>query len=182
MAQVRIAQLDEYVGVSPIDRRSLMRWLREGLLEPAQIASNHVYGFDALATDLALAAEEMERAMIALGRIDLAVLGLGPNGHVGFNEPGSAFDSLCRVVDLTPESIVSNARYWGGPDLVPRQAFTLGLGTLSKAHETLLLVSGQGKAKVLEATLYGPISPAAPATYLRSLSNVTVIADKNACP
>ena len=101
--------------------------------------------------------------------IDLAILGLGPNGHLGFNEPGSAFDSAARVVTLTPESITSNAVYWGSEADVPRRAYTLGLGTLAMAKSSILLVSGAHKAGILRRTLLDPPSPAVPATALRGL-------------
>jgi glucosamine-6-phosphate deaminase len=107
--------------------------------------------------------------------IDVCVLGLGPNGHLGFNEPGSEFKSRTRVVELSEESIKSNAAYWGEPGLVPRRAFTLGLGTLAISSHTLLLVSGVHKARILATTLTGPQSPLVPATCLKNFRDVTVL-------
>ena len=101
-------------------------------------------------------------------------------GHLGFNEPGSPFDSGTRLVTLTPESIESNTRYWGKPELVPRQAFTLGLRTLRSARKTILLVSSRKKANILSQVLEGPITPEVPASMLRKIKNVTVIADRDA--
>lgn len=118
----------------------------------------------------------MEEIVEAIG-IDVAILGLGPNGHIGFNEPGSIFNSPTRLIELTPKSIRSNAAYWG-EGRVPPFAFSLGLGTLARARRTLLLVSGERKADILAETLNGPISPTVPATYLRALSGAVVIADQ----
>ena len=123
----------------------------------------------------------MEKTLVDWGGIGLQVLGLGPNGHLGFNEPGTAFDAPTRMIQLTPASIQSNARYWGGDlDAVPKQGFTLGLATLRNAENTLLLVNGPAKAHILRAALYGPVTPQVPATCLRDLPNVHVIADQEA--
>jgi glucosamine-6-phosphate deaminase len=176
--QARLVELDEYLGIGLDDPRSLYRWLDEVFITPAGFSPDRVLRFDSTAADPAREAARVEAALEAEGGIGLLVLGLGPNGHLGFNEPGSPFDSRTRAIDLTPESIESNARYWGSADLVPCcRALTLGLGTLSAARQTLLLVSGAAKADILAETLHGPIEVGVPATLLRTLDNVTVIAD-----
>jgi glucosamine-6-phosphate deaminase len=121
-------------------------------------------------------------AAVTQAGIDVCVLGLGPNGHLGFNEPGSDFKSRTRVVELSEESIKTNAAYWGDKGQVPRRTFTLGLGTLASWKHTLLLVSGAHKAGILAATLEGPQSPQVPATCLKSFRDVTVIAGRSALP
>lgn len=120
----------------------------------------------------------MERAISKLGGLDMVVLGLGPNGHLAFNEPGSAFDSRSRRISLTPESIRSNAAYWGSEELVPRHGFTLGLGTLASARSLILMVSGEAKKQILADTLHGPVSTNNPATMIRNLTHARVFADK----
>ena len=120
------------------------------------------------------------RPIAAWGGIDLAVVGLGPNGHLAFNEPGSAFDSRARRITLTPESIRSNAAYWGSEADVPRAGFTLGLGTLRDARQLVLIASGARKRDILARTLHGPIGEDVPATLLRVHPHATVIADRAA--
>ena len=175
----RFAILDEYAGIAPGDRRSLEGWLRRELLDALGIEAGRIIAFDH-AADPAAAAARVEAAITAAGGIDLAILGLGPNGHLGFNEPGSAFDSRTRLDALTPESIRSNAAYWGSEDAVPRMGLTLGLGTLDDARRLALLVAGARKRDILAATLDGPVGPAVPATLLRRHGDATVIADRAA--
>jgi glucosamine-6-phosphate deaminase len=179
--QAYLVELDEYLGIELDDPRNLYRWLDEVFITPAGFSPDRVFRFDSTTVDPTQEVARAEAALEAKGGIGLLVLGLGPNGHLGFNEPGSPFDSRTRAVDLTAESIESNARYWGGADLVPCcQALTLGLGTLSGARQTVLLVSGTAKADILAETLYGPIGVDVPATLLRQIDNVTVIADVEA--
>lgn len=179
LARASFIQLDEYLGIGANDRRSLAGWCDKVLLGPLGIPRDRLLAFDPATADPDAEAARIERAVARIG-IDLAILGLGPNGHLGFNEPESAFDSPTRAVDLTPESIASNAVYWGSEADVPRRAFTLGLGTLARARSTILLVSGAHKAAILARTLLDPPSPSVPATALRLLGNVTVIADRAA--
>ncbi len=180
LSRLRLFQLDEYAGIARDDWRSFDGWLRRAFLDRAGVAPGAVTRFDPEAPDPVAEASRMERAIAAAGGIDLLVVGLGLNGHVGFNEPGSPPDSPTRLVDLAPESLRSNAAYWGDEGLVPRRAYTLGLGTLSKARQSLLLVSGGAKAEILAATLDGPVTPEVPATFLRDRPGVTVIADRAA--
>lgn len=171
-------QLDEYVGIDGDDWRSLAGWLRRAFLDGANISTSAVTNFRSSAPDGAMEARRMEKAICAAGGIDVSVLGIGLNGHVGFNEPGSAADSPTRIVQLTPQSVRSNAAYWGGEAAVPRQAYTLGLGTLSRARQTVLLVSGAAKGRILHAAMEGSVTPEVPATFLHQLQDVTVIADR----
>lgn len=175
----RFAILDEYAGIAPGDRRSLEGWLRRELLDAIGIDDAQVIAFD-LSADPPIAAARVEAALAAAGGIDLAILGLGPNGHLGFNEPGSPFDSRARLIALTPESIRSNAAYWGSESDVPREGLTLGLGTLQSARRLVLIVSGARKRDILAATLEGPVGPHLPATLLRRHPDATVIADRAA--
>jgi glucosamine-6-phosphate deaminase len=175
----RFAILDEYAGIAPNDRRSLVGWLRRELLEAIGVDDRRIIAFD-LSADPARAATRVEAAIAAAGGVDLAILGLGPNGHLGFNEPGSPFDSATRLIALTPESITSNAAYWGAEADVPREGLTLGLGTLNAARRLVLIVSGARKREILAATLEGPVGPQLPATLLRRHPDATVIADRAA--
>ena len=165
--------LDEYAGLTANDPRSLTGWLKRELLQPVNIPSSHIHGFDN-------GPDALERTIITLGGLDLVILGLGPNGHLAFNEPGSAFDSRARRTDLTPESITSNATYWGSEDRVPLQGLTLGLGTLSEARSLILMVSGEAKRRILSRILNDKVSPTHPATLLRQLDQSPVFTDESA--
>jgi glucosamine-6-phosphate deaminase len=176
--------LDDYAGIAPGDRRSLTGWLRRELLDPLGVPPSRVISFDPLGDGPAECAR-VEAAIAARGGIDLAILGLGPNGHLGFNEPGTPFDARCGLVPLSPASITSNSAYWGSEAEVPRMGFTLGLGTLCEAEQFVLIVSGAHKAGILAQTLLGDIDVDTPATLARRHPRATVIADRaalEACP
>jgi glucosamine-6-phosphate deaminase len=177
---LRVFQLDAYLGLPPDDNRALFGWTRRSFIEPLGIAEANVVRLAGDAPDPWEACRRYEAAVCEVGGFDISILGLGPNGHLGFNEPPSPPDAPTRVVDLTPESIVSNARYWGGEEQVPRQALTCGMDLLLAARQTLLLVSGTHKHQILRRTIEGPQTPDVPASYLQWASNVTVLADKAA--
>jgi len=179
LANARFIQLDEYQGIPREDFRTLAGWFWRILLNPLSIPKTALISFDSSARDPDREAVRME-AVATKTDIDACVLGLGLNGHLGFNEPGSDFASQTRVVDLSADSIKSNAAYWGDEALVPRRAFTLGLGTLATSRHTLLLVSGPHKASILATALIGPQTPEVPATCLASFRDATVIADRSA--
>lgn len=179
-SRVRVFQLDAYVGLAPDDRRSLFGWMRRSFLDPLGIPATNVVRLSGDAPDPWLACREYEEAVGKVGGFDVSILGLGPNGHLGFNEPPSPPDAPTRVVDLTPESLLSNSRYWGSQDLVPRQALTCGMNLLLSARSTLLVVSGKHKRNILSRAVEGPQTPEVPASYLQSGSQVTVLADRSA--
>jgi glucosamine-6-phosphate deaminase len=172
--------LDEYAGLAPEDSRLFANWIRRELLTPLGTPRENHIAFNSSAANKDQECARMEMWLAENGPIDIALLGLGMNGHIGFNEPGSMFDSRSRLVTLTDTSIEANAEYWGGRDQVPPTAFTLGIGTLAQAKRTILLVNGAKKADILKRVLTGPITPEVPATYLRLIPNVTIIADKAA--
>lgn len=170
--RAHVVVLDEYAGLPPDDPRSLADWLKRELLSPVGLPATHIHGFEN-------GTEALEGRIKSLGGLDLVILGLGRNGHLGFNEPGSAFDSRARKVSLAPESIASNAAYWGSEDRVPRHGYTLGIGTLIEARTSILLVSGSAKRAILAASLEGEVTPAVPASVLRTLSHAHLFADAN---
>src|SRR5215207_5280450 len=120
-SQLRAFQLDAYLGLTPDDRRSLFSWMLRSFIEPLGIAQANVVRLAGDAPDPWESCRAYDDAAREVGGFDISLLGLGPNGHLGFNEPPSPPDAPTRLVDLTPESIVSNARYWGGEHEVPRQ-------------------------------------------------------------
>ena len=179
-SRLRVFQLDAYLGLAPDDRRSLFGWTRRSFIEPLGIAEANVVRLAGDARDPWEACRAYDAAARQVGGFDLSILGLGPNGHLGFNEPPSPPDAPTRVVDLTPESILSNARYWGGEEQVPRLALTCGMDLLLAARRTLLLVSGAHKHQFLHRAIEGTQTPEVPASYLQCASNVTVLADRAA--
>lgn len=179
-SRLRIFQLDEYLGLEPGDRRSLFGWMERAALNPWRIPLQQVTRLPSLSDDYRAACVAYEAALDAAGGLDLCILGIGPNGHLGFNEPPVAPDAPTRVVDLTPESIASNAAYWGGADQVPRRAITAGMRVILSARQTILLASGEHKRAILHHALTGPITPDVPASYLQTIDGVSVYADRAA--
>ncbi len=178
----RFLTLDEYVGLPPGDEKLFYSWLCRAFMDRVGIPQSHRVFFHSDAPDPKAEADAMEAWVRDNGPIDIAVLGLGGNGHIGMNEPGpdSAFDSVTRLVRLTPETVRANGAYWGGEDKVQPTALTLGLGTLAKARESVLLVNGAHKAAILRDMLNKPVATDIPATYLRTVPGVTIIADRAA--
>src|SRR5690606_20860124 len=134
------------------DPRNLYNWFERELMMPAGIRPAQVTRFQTDTSDPSAETARVEAVAQAQG-IDLAILGIGMNGHLGLNGPGTAFDAPTHMADLTQASILSNASYWGGEDRVPRQAMTLGLGTLMQAEQIVLMVNGQRKADILSQVL-----------------------------
>lgn len=181
-SRMRAFQLDEYLGVPPDDRRSLYGWMERSFVRPLDIPEADVVRLPWEEERAGEGCAAFVRAVEAAGGFDLAVLGLGPNGHLGFNEPPSGPDSPTRALSLTRESIEGGVRYWGGIDLVPRRAVTAGMDLLLAARQILLLVSGEHKQDILRRTVEGPMTPDVPSSYLQQAANATVLADRAAWP
>lgn len=176
---LRYLCLDDYAGLPENDERLFKNWLGRQLLDPLNIQSRTT--FNSAATDTLTETQRMQDYLGEHGPVDIMILGLGSNGHLAFNEPGSAFDSRARLVDLAQSTIESNARYWGGDtNLVPHTGYTLGLGDIMKAKKVFLLVTGESKAGILDKAMNGAITESVPASILQRHPNVTVIADKSA--
>lgn len=173
--------LDEYLGVSREDPNSLTGWLFREFFDPAGIEPGQVETVPSEPADPIAAAAAYEARLAAAGGLDLVVLGIGENGHIAFNEPGSTRDSRTRLLDLTPESQAQAAAYWAGSFPAPTQAMTIGVATILDARQILLIATGAAKSPVLERALRGPITDDVPASHLRSApEKVTVLIDKAA--
>ncbi len=181
-SRARVFQLDEYLGLDDDDFRSLYDWTLRSFIDPLGIPHDHVTRLVGNDGDPQRACETYDAAVKAAGGIDLAIMGLGPNGHLAFNEPPSAPDAPTRVIDLSEESFVSNAVYWGGRDQVPRQAMTAGMDVILGARQVVLVVSGTRKQEVLARTMNGPVTPDVPSSWLQQVPNVTILADRDALP
>jgi glucosamine-6-phosphate deaminase len=178
--ELRLVQLDEYL-VPAGDPRSLIGWLRRDVAGPLGVPEERIVRLDGGAVDAEAACRTYDEAVLRAGGIDVAVLGLGPNGHLGFNEPPSARDASTRRVELSLASLASNARYWPGLD-VPRAALTAGMTTILAARFALLVVRGQAKREILRTMLEGPVGPGLPASFLREHPRALLLADDEAWP
>lgn len=169
--------LDEYVDISPADPVSLTGWLQRHLFEPARIPTARIHPLPAIAGDHEAACAAFEAALAERGGLDLAIVGLGSNGHIAYNEPGTTADSRTRVVTLTNESVTGAAAYFGG-QRVPARAVTIGMATLLETRRIMLIVTGRTKAEMLRRALCEPPSASVPASWLRLAGDrLTVIAD-----
>ncbi|GAA3813452.1 glucosamine-6-phosphate deaminase [Cellulomonas soli] len=180
-AQARAFMLDEYVGL-PVDHPERYRNVIETeLAGRVDLAPGSVRGPDGLAADLPAACAAYEQAIVDAGGVDLQLLGIGTDGHVAFNEPGSSFASRTRIKTLTHQTRVDNARFFGGDvDAVPQHCLTQGLGTIMAARHLVLLASGRGKAEAVHQLVEGPVSALWPATILQHHPHVTVLVDEAA--
>ena len=181
VSQAHVFCLDDYLGQSRHDQASLTRWLFNEFLTPAGIPEEHIHLIPATAEDPMAAAVEYEKDLQALGGLELAVIGLGPNGHVAFNEPGSPPDSRTRVIDLTEESREQSSEYWEGSASIPEQAITMGLGTILSARKIVLIVSGGSKAEVVRRSLEEEPTLDVPGSWLQQAGDrLHVILDRDA--
>jgi glucosamine-6-phosphate deaminase len=175
---LRPFQLDDYVGIDVDDPRSLLGWTLRSFAGPLGIPRDRVVAIPTEG-DLAAGCAAYDRAVAEAGGFALAILGIGSNGHVAFNEPPSDTDAPTREVALSVETVAANARYWDGRP-VPVSAVTVGMRQLLAASTALLLASGPAKRAILRRALEGPVTPDVPASLLRRGGHLIVIADRAA--
>ncbi len=179
-SRVKSVNLDEYRGLSRENEQSYYYFMHKHLFDKVNIDANNTYLPNGLAEDPDEECRRYDALIESLNGVDLQLLGMGHNGHIGFNEPGDCFDKGTHCVDLQPSTIEANKRFFASEDDVPRQAYTMGIGTIMKAKKILVIVSGADKAEILKKALYGPITPQVPASVLQMHSDVIVIADEAA--
>ena len=179
-AKVKSVNLDEYRGLSRENEQSYYYFMHKHLFDKVNIDMNNTYLPNGLAEDPEEECRRYDALIESLGGVDLQLLGMGHNGHIGFNEPGDHYDKGTHCVDLQQSTIEANKRFFASEDEVPRQAYTMGIGTIMKAKKILVIVSGAEKAEILKEALYGPITPQVPASVLQMHSDVIVIADEAA--
>lgn len=172
--------LDEYVGLSGRHPQSYRAYMDENLFDHINIPRDKTNVPRGDVADLGAECERYEQAISAAGGIDIQVLGIGNNGHIGFNEPGSAKNTTTRVVQLTESTIEANARYFDTIEEVPTQAVSMGIRTILSAKKIILLASGRAKAEAVQRMLEGEMTPDVPASLLQQHPDVTVIVDKEA--
>lgn len=176
-SQVRTVNLDEYCGLPPESENSYHYFMHNHLFSKVNIPLKNTRLPDGMASDCRREGRAYDAHIAALGGIDLQVLGIGHNGHIGFNEPAEAFTADTHCVLLSESTIWANARLFSSVDQVPRQAITMGIRSILQAKKILLLASGKDKKKILQQAFSGPITPKCPASILQLHPDVTVITD-----
>ncbi|WP_409299373.1 glucosamine-6-phosphate deaminase [Peribacillus sp. SCS-26] len=177
---VRTVNLDEYAGISQDDSNSYYTFMRSHLFSHIDIDEKNTHIPNGEAESLPEECRRYEELIESLGGVDLQVLGIGVNGHIGFNEPGTSFDSGVHVEQLDQSTRKANSRFFDSLDAVPEEALTMGIGNILKSRKILLLASGSSKAEAIKQLLEGSVSEAFPASVLKNHSDVTLIADRDA--
>lgn len=179
-SDVRTVNLDEYAGLGPEDEQSYHAYMRRHLFDHVNLQAENTHLPDGLAPDPDEECVRYDELLTSLGGVDMQILGLGVNGHIGFNEPGDAFSEGSHVVTLSESTIAANARFFPDAGKVPRQALTMGMKAILGAKKILLLASGENKAQAVRDMLCGPITPRLPASILRLHPDVTFLIDSAA--
>lgn len=178
--EVRGFNLDEYVGLPPEHPQSYAHFMRENLFDHIDIDLGRTHIPRGSADDPQAEAAAYDALLAQWGPIDAQILGIGVNGHIGFNEPGTPFSARTHVVDLAEETRTSNARFFDSIDQVPRQAITMGIASILEAKEILLLATGEAKALAIKRAFREPPTPDVPASALQGHPGVTLMLDRAA--
>jgi len=176
-SKVTSVNLDEYKGLSGDSDQSYRYFMNTNLFDHVNIDKSRTFVPDGLEEDSEAACAKYDAVIQSVGGIDLQLLGIGGNGHIGFNEPGEAFIPMTHCVALTKSTIEANARFFASMDEVPKYAYTMGIKNIMSANKVLLLASGEGKAQALYDSFYGPVIPEVPASVLQLHNDVVVVAD-----
>jgi len=179
LPDLRVFVLDEYVGAPLDDPRTCSNLLRRTVQQAWRVPADRFHSLSSLEQDALQSVVRHEKLVEELGGLDVIVLGLGPNGHLGFNEPGSLRDSSARVLDLTPESIEANRRWFNG-EHAPAKGATVGLKTILGARHVVLLAFGDAKVRAVQAMVNGPQDGSCPAAYLQAHGDAKVFLDEMA--
>ena len=180
-SRVRTVNLDEYLGLPRENDQSYYYFMHHNLFDHVNLpegASNLPNG---MAEDMNAECARYDALIRSLGGVDLQLLGIGHDGHIGFNEPGEAFELETHCVDLTAETIEANKRFFdGNVDLVPKQAYTMGIKTIMQARKVLMVANGKGKAEIIKKAFFGPVTPEVPASILQMHPDFTLVGDEEA--
>ena len=179
-AEVKSVNLDEYYPITPDNDQSYRYFMNYHLFDKVNINKANTYVPDGQTSDPVSSCEVYEKNIDALGGIDIQILGIGRNGHVGFNEPDKELVPYTHVTDLTADTITANSRFFASEADVPKQAVTMGIESIFKARKIVILASGEGKAEAVKRMLCGKITTSCPASLLRLHPDVTLICDKDA--
>lgn len=184
-SEVKTVNLDEYIGLDHENDQSYYYFMHSHLFDRINIDRANTNVPNGMAEDIDAECERYEELIRSLGGVDIQLLGIGRNGHIGFNEPAAAFEKMTHCVDLTESTIEANKRFFASADDVPKQAVSMGSGTIMKAKKILLIACGEDKADAVAKSFFGPVTPEVPASILQLHRDVVVIADSAAlskCP
>lgn len=176
----KTVNLDEYVGLSDDDSESYHYFMKENLFSKVDIDISNTHLLNGLATDPEKECRDYDALIESLGGTDMQLLGIGRNGHIGFNEPGDVFEKDTHVVSLTESTIQANSRLFPSIDMVPTRALSMGIGNIMRARKILLVASGEDKADAIRATVNGPVTPKIQASILQLHPDVTIVCDEAA--
>lgn len=170
--------LDEYIGLDENHEQSYHYFMKENLFKFINLKQSFLP--NGVAKDLSKECKSYDDLISSYGGVDLQLLGIGRNAHIGFNEPDKVFSDGTRVVDLTQSTINANKRFFESADLVPKQAITMGIGTIMSAKHIVLIATGSSKAEAIKKTISGEIDPMAPSSVLKLHKNATLLIDREA--
>lgn len=179
-SEVTTFNLDEYIGMGPDNPQSYHYFMQEHFFKHINIKPENVHIPNGMAQDVIAEGERYEQLIAAKGGIDLQVLGIGQNAHIGFNEPDVKFAATTHKVELDEETILANSRFFNNVDEVPRYAISMGIKTIMMAEHVILLANGRNKARAVYKAVCGDVTPEAPASILQLHRDVVVILDKEA--
>ena len=181
-SRVRSANLDEYKGLAPDHPQSYRKFMQVNLFDHIGIKPENTIVPDGLAADIPAMCAAYEEKIEAWGGVDMQLLGIGHDGHIGFNEPDDHFPGMTHEVKLTDMTIDANKRFFDSIDDVPKYAISMGIGTIMAAKKIVMVVTGADKKEILHKTFWGPVTPEVPASILQYHPDVTLICDEAAYP
>ena len=179
-SEVRTVNLDEYKGLSRENDQSYYYFMHHNLFDHVNLPAENSHLPNGMEPDSDKECRRYSELIRSMGGVDLQLLGIGHNGHIGFNEPGDAFDNDVHCVNLTQSTIEANKRFFASADDVPKQAYTMGIKTIMQAKKILIVASGEDKADIVRDAFFGPITPKVPASVLQLHNDVTLVADEAA--
>lgn len=179
-SDITTVNLDEYRGLPRDNDQSYYYFMNHNLFDHVNIDKARTHVPNGMVEDAEKECADYEKLIKSIGGVDLQLLGLGHNGHIGFNEPADQFDKETHCVDLQESTIEANKRFFASADDVPRQAYTMGIGTIMQAKKVVVVVSGKDKAEIVKKAFTGPVTPSVPASILQMHRDVIVICDEDA--
>ena len=179
-SEVTTVNLDEYRGLPREHRESYWSFMHRNLFDHVNIPQDRINLPDGTNMDADAECKRYDAVIASMGGVDLQLLGIGHDGHIGFNEPSDAFDMGTHCVDLTEETIEANKRFFASKEEVPRQAYTMGIKTIMQARKVLLVANGAGKAEIIKRAFFGPVTPEVPASILQMHPDCTIVLDAEA--
>lgn len=174
---ISTANLDEYKGLDRQNDQSYYYFMHKHLFDRVNVDAERTNVPNGMEPDSDKESARYEELIASLGGVDLQLLGIGHNGHIGFNEPAECFDKTTHCVDLAESTIEANKRFFASADDVPKQAYTMGIGTIMAARKILVIASGEDKAEIVAKAFFGDVTPQVPASILQMHQNVVVVAD-----